>query len=40
MGGFGGTSKEIAQTDVLREPGFSKEGKTADSQVVLGFARE
>lgn len=24
-----------AQTDVLREPGFSKDGKTTESQVVL-----
>ena len=28
---------ETSQTDVLREPGFSKDGKTADSQVVLGL---
>lgn len=28
---------ETAQTDVLREPGFSKDGKTAESQVVLGL---
>lgn len=33
---------ETSQTDVLREPGFSKDGKTAESQVVLGcwFPRE
>lgn len=28
---------ETAQTDVLRELGFSKDGKTAESQVVLGL---
>lgn len=28
---------ETAQTDVLRESGFSKDGKTAESQVVLGL---
>ncbi|MCI7273299.1 hypothetical protein MR642_03120 [bacterium] len=28
---------ETAQTDVLREPGFSKDGKTAESQVILGL---
>ena len=28
---------ETAQMDVLREPGFSKDGKTAESQVVLGL---
>lgn len=28
---------ETAQTDALREPGFSKDGKTAESQVVLGL---
>lgn len=28
---------ETAETDVLREPGFSKDGKTAESQVVLGL---
>ena len=28
---------ETAQTDVLREAGFSKDGKTAESQVVLGL---
>ena len=28
---------ETANTDVLREPGFSKDGKTAESQVVLGL---
>ena len=28
---------ETAKTDVLREPGFSKDGKTAELQVVLGF---
>ena len=28
---------ETAQTDVLREPDFSKDGKTAESQVVLGL---
>lgn len=28
---------ETARTDVLREPGFSKDGKTAESQVVLGL---
>lgn len=28
---------ETSQTDVLREPGFSKDGKTAESQVVLGL---
>lgn len=28
---------ETAQTDDLREPGFSKDGKTAESQVVLGL---
>lgn len=28
---------ESADTDVLREPGFSKDGKTAESQVVLGL---
>lgn len=28
---------ETAKTDVLREPGFSKDGKTAESQVVLGL---
>lgn len=28
---------ETADTDVLREPGFSKDGKTAESQVVLGL---
>ena len=28
---------ETAQTDVLREPGFSKDGKTTESQVVLGL---
>lgn len=27
---------ETAKTDDLREPGFSKDGKTAESQVVLG----
>ena len=28
---------ETAKTDVLREPGFSKDGKTAESQVILGL---
>lgn len=28
---------ESAKTDELREPGFSKDGKTAESQVVLGL---
>lgn len=28
---------ETSQTDVLREPGFSKDGKTSESQVVLGL---
>lgn len=28
---------ETAKTDDLREPGFSKDGKTAESQVVLGL---
>ena len=28
---------ETAATDALREPGFSKDGKTAESQVVLGL---
>mgnify|MGYP000385676109 CR=1 FL=1 len=28
---------ETAKTDNLREPGFSKDGKTAESQVVLGI---
>lgn len=28
---------ETADTDSLREPGFSKDGKTAESQVVLGL---
>lgn len=28
---------ETAKTDALREPGFSKDGKTAESQVVLGL---
>lgn len=28
---------ETAMTDELREPGFSKDGKTAESQVVLGL---
>ena len=28
---------ETAKTDVLCEPGFSKDGKTAESQVVLGL---
>ena len=28
---------ETSRTDVLREPGFSKDGKTAESQVVLGM---
>ncbi len=28
---------ESAQTDELREPGFSKDGKTAESQIVLGL---
>ena len=28
---------ETFQTDILREPGFSKDGKTAESQVVLGL---
>ena len=28
---------ETSDTDVLREPGFSKDGKTAESQVVLGL---
>lgn len=28
---------ETSQTDMLREPGFSKDGKTAESQVVLGL---
>lgn len=28
---------ETSQTDVLREPGFSKDGKTAESQIVLGL---
>lgn len=28
---------ETSQTDALREPGFSKDGKTAESQVVLGL---
>lgn len=28
---------ETSQTDVLREPGFSKDGKTTESQVVLGL---
>ena len=26
---------ESSKTDVLREPGFSKDGKTAESQIVL-----
>lgn len=28
---------ETSKTDMLREPGFSKDGKTAESQVVLGL---
>ena len=28
---------ETSRTDILREPGFSKDGKTAESQVVLGL---
>ena len=28
---------EASKTDVLREPGFSKDGKTAESQIVLGL---
>lgn len=28
---------ETSKTDVLREPGFSKDGRTAESQVVLGL---
>ena len=28
---------ETSQTDTLREPGFSKDGKTTESQVVLGL---
>lgn len=28
---------ETSQTDMLRKPGFSKDGKTAESQVVLGL---
>ena len=28
---------ERSKTDILREPGFSKDGKTAESQVVLGL---
>ena len=28
---------ETSQSDALREPGFSKDGKTAESQVVLGL---
>ena len=28
---------ETSRTDALREPGFSKDGKTAESQVVLGL---
>ena len=28
---------ETSQTDALREPGFSKDGKTAESQIVLGL---
>lgn len=28
---------ETAQTDMLREPGFSKDSKTTESQVVLGL---
>ena len=28
---------ETAATDALREPGFSKDGKTAESQVILGL---
>lgn len=28
---------ETSRTDVLREPGFSKDGKTAESQIVLGL---
>lgn len=28
---------ESSQTDVLREPGFSKDGKTAETQIVLGL---
>ena len=28
---------ESSKTDVLREPGFSKDGKTAESQIVLGL---
>ncbi len=28
---------ETGRTDVLREPGFSKDGKTAESQIVLGL---
>ena len=28
---------ETGKTDVLREPGFSKDGKTAESQIVLGL---
>ena len=28
---------QTSRTDVLREPGFSKDGKTAESQVVLGL---
>lgn len=28
---------ESGRTDVLREPGFSKDGKTSESQIVLGL---
>lgn len=28
---------DTSQTDALREPGFSKDGKTAESQIVLGL---
>ena len=28
---------ETSQADALREPGFSKDGKTAESQIVLGL---
>jgi len=28
---------ETSRTDVLREPGYSKDGKTAESQIVLGL---
>ena len=28
---------EVSKTDVMRKPGFSKDGKTAESQMVLGL---